>query len=373
MENYNTNNVARDFKLPTIPTIEPVNDVTPNADEVKWYSGLDLLNMNTEFIPMLFGRLIPKVGIWAFVGASDTGKSMALRQLAMCVAGNMPFLDMECMATYNRAIVVSTEDDDFATSFLFRMQNKSVGLTDDQSLNIQFVFDTDNLIDNIEKKLKESPADLVIIDAFGDVFDGKDLNQNNQVRTFLNKFTQLANRYKCSIGFLHHTGKRTELLSPSKNNAIGSQGFEAKMRLVIELKMDVNSPDLRHFCVVKGNYLPQDQKNSSIVVRMDDNLTFSDTGERVDYANLNEGSTGRTLKIEPSNTDDLTHFTCIRKLFFTDKKQFSQRDLTAKLEDYWNVSNKIARRFVDYYEERKWITDVSNTPTRMSFKSNIVP
>lgn len=357
------------FKRPNIPGVD---DETPEANEVKFISGLDLLNLNTEFIPMLIEGLIPKVGIWAYVGPSDTGKSMALRQLAMCVAGNMPFLDMECMATHKRAIVVCTEDDDFATSFLLRRQNKSIGLTDEQSVNIQFLFDTENLIDNIEKELSEKPADLVIIDAFGDVFDGKDLNQNNQVRTFLNKFTQLANRYKCSIGFLHHTGKRTESLSPSKNNAIGSQGFEAKMRLLIEMRLDVNSPDLRHVCVVKGNYLPQEKKNSSIVVRMDENLTFSATGERVDYANLNEGSTGRTLKIEPSKTDDLTHFTCIRKVFFTDKKQFSQRDLTEKLEHYWKVSDKIARRFVDYYEERKWITDVSDNPKRMSYKSNIV-
>ena len=105
---------------------------------------------------------------------------------------------------------------------------------------------------------------------------------------------------------------------------------------------------------------------------MDENLTFFDTGERVDYAVLNEGATGRSLKIEPSQTDDLTHFEVIRKIFFTDNKQFSQRELTEKIEYQWNVSNKIARRFVDYYEQRKWITDISNTPNRCSYKSNIV-
>lgn len=357
------------FKLPLIPIIP--DDETPETPEVKFISGLDLLNLNTEFIPMLFGDLIPQVGVWALVGASDTGKSMALRQMAMSVAGNMPFLDMECMATHKRAIVVCTEDDDFATSFLLRKQNKSIRLNDEQSVNIQFLFDTENLIDNIEKELSEKPADLVIIDAFGDVFDGKDLNQNNQVRTFLNKFTQLANRYKCSIGFLHHTGKRTESLAPSKNNAIGSQGFEAKMRLLIELRLDVNSPDLRHFCVVKGNYLPQDQKNSSIVIRMDENLTFSNTGERVEYNNLVEGATGRPEKIDPSQIDDAQHLSCIRTLLINEKKQFSQNELVRKLEHYWSRSNKIARRFVDYYETQRWIVDVSDNPKRRSYKMNI--
>lgn len=370
MENYNNNN-AGEFKRPNVPpTGEDYKDVTPD-DEGKFISGLDLLNLNTEFIPMLFGDLIPKVGVWALVGASDTGKSMALRQMAMSVAGNMPFLDMECMATYNRAVIICTEDDDFATSYVLRRQNKSVGLTDEQAKNIQFLFDTDNLIENIEKELSETPADLVIIDAFGDVFDGKDLNQNNQVRTFLNKFSQLANRYKCSIGFLHHTGKRTEALSPSKNNAIGSQGFEAKMRLVIELRLDKVNPDLRHFCVVKGNYIPQEMKNSSIVIRMDDNLTFSDTGERVEYINLLDGATGRQEKIDPSDMSEDQHLSCIRTLFVNDKKQFSQNELVRKLEHYWTRSDKIARRFVDYYEAQKWIVDVSDNPKRRSYRINV--
>lgn len=360
------------FKMPNVPpTGDEFNDVTPDTNEVKFISGLDLLNLNTEFIPMLFGDLIPQVGVWALVGASDTGKSMALRQLAMCVVGDEPFLDMKCNAIHKRAIIVCTEDDDFSTSYLLRRQNKSVGLTDEQAKNIQFLFDTEKLIENIEKELSETPADLVIIDAFGDVFDGKDLNQNNQVRGFLNKFTQLANKYKCSIGFLHHTGKRTEGLAPSKNNAIGSQGFEAKMRVVIELRSDPNSPDLRHFCVVKGNYIPQEMKNSSIVIRMDDNLTFSDTGERVEYKNLLDGATGRQEKIDPSDMGEDQHLSCIRTLFVNDKKQFSQNELVRKLEHYWTRSDKIARRFVDYYEAQKWIVDVSDNPKRRSYRINV--
>lgn len=367
----NNNNNQGGFKMPNLPpTGEDYKDVTPETPEGKFISGLDLLNLNTEFIPMLYDDLIPQVGVWALVGASDTGKSMMLRQLAMCVAGNMPFLEMECKATHKRAVVVCTEDDDFATSYLLRKQNKSIRLNDEQSMNVQFLFDTDNLIESIENELKQTPADLVIIDAFGDVYDGKDLNQNNQVRTFLNKFTQLANKYKCSIGFLHHTGKRTGDLAPSKHNAIGSQGFEAKMRLVIELRLDVNSPDLRHFCVVKGNYIPQGMKNSSIVVKMDDNLTFSATGERVEYSKLTEGAGGKLEKIDPSQITDEMHHSCVRKLLISNK-QYSKNELVEKLMHYWTRSDKVARRFVDYYVEQRWIADVSNNPTRRSYKNNL--
>lgn len=350
-----------------------LKDVTPEPD-ASFINGLELYNMNTTFIPMLFGDLIPQVGVWSMVGASDTGKSMALRQIAMSVTGGLPFVDMQCNAIYKKVIVVCTEDDDFAISYLIRKQNKSIGLTDEQLQNVEFLFDTENLLSKLQSKLETNPVDLIIIDAFGDVFDGKDGNQNAQVRQFLNRFTQLAIKNKCSIGFLHHTGKRTEDMTPSKNNTIGSQGFEAKMRLVIELRIDKTNPDIRHFCVVKGNYLPQEYKSKSIVARIDENLTFTDTGERVPYEQLNEGTSGRA-KIEPSKIDDIVHQRCIRYIF-PNGKQFSQNVLNQKIRDYFSrlendFSEKIGRRFVDYYTANKWIVDVSKNPKYFSYQNNL--
>ncbi len=367
-----TNNKANNqFSLPIIPGTD-IKDLTPISieNETMFISGGDLLNMQTESIPMLIEDLIPLVAVWAIVGASDTGKSMVLRQLAMCIAGNIPFLNFAIFAKYKRVIVVCSEDDEFAISYLLRRQNKTIGLTPEQANNILFVFETDNLQQRLDDLLSTSPADAVIIDAFGDVFNGKDLNQNNQVRSFLNQFTQLANKHKCSIGFLHHTGKRTEDLAPSKNNAIGSQGFEAKMRLVIEMRNDKNTDDLRHLCVVKGNYLPQEQKSSSIVLKMDDNLVFENTGERVKYSDMNEGATGKPIKKEPSNIENNLHFNCIKTLLF-DGKQYSQNELGEKLQHYWTIGDKVARRFVDYYTTQMWIADVSKNPSRRSFKNNL--
>lgn len=351
-------------------TLQPLEKVNTFKFQQKFINGLDLLNMQTESIPMLVEDLIPLVAVWAIVGASDTGKSMILRQLAMAVAGNQPFIDMAINAKTNRVLVVCSEDDEFAISYLIRKQNKSLELSNEQLSNIDFLFDTDNLLDTLKSKLTSTTYDLIIIDAYSDVFDGRDSNQSAQVRAFLNGYSQLAIKYKCSIGFLHHTGKRTEDLAPSKNNAIGSQGFEAKMRLVVEMRLDKNNPDLRHFCVVKGNYLPQEQKSSSIVLKMDENLTFTNTGERVPYDKLNEGASGKPKKIEPSKMEDLLHFNCIRKLLLSGK-QYSKNDLTSQLQHYWNVSNQPARRFVDYYAEQNWIVDVSTNPKTRSYKTNL--
>ncbi len=117
--------------------------------EANFISGLTLFQMNTDKIPMLFGDMIPKVGVWAMVGASDTAKSMILRQIAMSVAGGIPFLDWQCNVTYKRAIVVCSEDDEFAISFLLRKQNKSINLSDNELINIQFLFETEDFIEKL--------------------------------------------------------------------------------------------------------------------------------------------------------------------------------------------------------------------------------
>ncbi|MBR5105936.1 MAG: sigma-70 family RNA polymerase sigma factor, partial [Alistipes sp.] len=114
------------------------------------------------------------------------------------------------------------------------------------------------------------------------------LNENNRVRAFINDFSQLAVKHSTLFIFLHHTGKRTESLAPSKHNAIGSQGFEAKMRLMMELRQDPTNPDIRHLCVVKGNYLSSEYKHDSFELQFTPGLNFIPTGNRVPFSQLYE-------------------------------------------------------------------------------------
>jgi len=126
---------------------------------------------------------------------------------------------------------------------------------------------------------------IVCIDAFTDLY-GRSMNESNQVRSFLNDYSQLAQKHRCLILFLHHCGKRTEDGEPSKHNLLGSQAFEAKMRLVMELRCDNADKDLRHLCIVKGNYLPKEYKNESYQLWFNENMTFENTGVRIPFENL---------------------------------------------------------------------------------------
>ena len=99
------------------------------------------------------------------------------------------------------------------------------------------------------------------------------------------------------------------MLTPSKHNAIGSQGFEAKMRLMMELRPDPVRHDIRHLCIVKGNYLPSEYKHDSFELRFDQNLNYTATGERLPFAMLKE----RNLDAEAEEAERLELIKAMRE------------------------------------------------------------
>ncbi len=249
-------------------------------------SGEEMLTNGIQEIPMLVPPLIHSVGLALFIGSSDIGKSSLLRQLGICVASGMDFCGMKINAKYNRAIICSGEDDEMSISFLLKKQNLDLHLKPEQLKNLVYIFDNYKLIERLENELQSQRADVVIIDPFTDSFSN-DLYKAIDVRAYLNQFSRLTKKYECVIIFMHHTRKGAENLAPSKNNALGSQSIEAKARLVLELKASVNNPTLRHLCPVKGNYIPQELKRSSIDLMFSDNLTFKSIGTNTPFDKIN--------------------------------------------------------------------------------------
>ena len=261
-------------------------------------NGYDMLCLTTEAMDCLVDPILPRSGVAALVGTSDSGKSTLLRGLAMAVAsGAEQYLGFRLSAKHHSAIYVATEDDASAIGVLMRRQLEELATPRPLYCGLDFIFDVTDLVDNLDRMLEDKPRDLVVIDAFADLYTGP-MNENNRVRSYLNQFSQLATKHDTLFIFLHHTGKRTEVLAPSKHNAIGSQGFEAKMRLMMELRPDPERHDIRHLCIVKGNYLPQEYKHDSFELRFTDALNFEATGERVPFAMLKERDTDLDSRAE---------------------------------------------------------------------------
>ena len=247
-----------------------------------------LMEQNIETMEYLLEPLLPKCGLVSLVGSSDSGKSSFLRGLAIAVsAGRGEHIGLPLHTRSQRVIYVSTEDDQTAVGNLLHKQNEELGYTRGQLAGLRFVFNTESLYEKLDLLLSEHTHDLVILDAFSDLYQGA-LNENNKVRGFLQQYHELAQRHGTLIMFLHHTGKRTEALMPSKHNSIGSQGFEAKMRLMMELRTDLHDSSLRHLCVVKGNYLPAEWKKQSFVLKFSDSLNFTNTGRREEFYRLRQ-------------------------------------------------------------------------------------
>ena len=56
----------------------------------------------------------------------------------------------------------------------------------------------------------------------------------------------------------------------------------------MELRQDPERHDIRHLCIVKGNYLSSEYKHDSFELRFTPALNFVATGERVPFALLRE-------------------------------------------------------------------------------------
>ena len=260
-------------------------------------NGVDMLQTDNVAMDCLVEPLLPRVGVVALVGTSDSGKSTLLRGLAMAVAaGCESYLGFALKPQHRSAIYVSTEDDAKAVGVLMQRQIEELVTPKEAYSSLDFIFETPNLVENLDRMLEDKPRDLVVIDAFADLYTGA-LNENNRVRAFINDFSQLAVKHSTLFIFLHHTGKRTESLAPSKHNAIGSQGFEAKMRLMMELRQDPTNPDIRHLCVVKGNYLSSEYKHDSFELRFTPGLNFIPTGNRVPFSQLRERDAERDERL----------------------------------------------------------------------------
>jgi len=262
---------------------------TQNGQSKKIFNGADLIRRPITEIPVLLEPLFPKVGSIAMVGTSDTGKSTLLRQFALAVCmGDKTFLDWELKAEHKSALYVSTEDDDDATTIMLKRFNDHRNKGEQDYGNIDFIYDIFKLEETITNHVKQNPIDVLIMDAYLDIYSGTNSkNDGGQIRQFLTIYDQLAKRFGFLVIWNHHCKKGTQAFEPGKDNVLGSQSFEAKMRLVMEMRIDLVHDYRRHLCFVKGNYLPPEYKIESYCIEQNkDTLYFKNTGEREPFNNL---------------------------------------------------------------------------------------
>jgi len=297
-------------------------------------NGFDLIQMEINEIPVLWQPFLPQIGLAAFAGTSDLGKSTLARQLALAVcAGERHFLGFPLNPRHRREIIFSTEDDGRSLAVLLRKVNAELRYTEGSFQGLTFLTDLpdtlEELLQQLESMLAARPVDLVICDTFSDLFSGQ-LNEQNSVRRFLNHFRELAERHQCLFLFVHHTRKGNESLTPSKNNLVGSVGLEGKMRFVAELRKDPNELNLRHFCPVKGNYLPDSFKHESIVLSFSENMVFSSTSQRKPFSEIYQPDNRPPAQADPA--PDIQTLENIFSIIMIPGQQYRYKTILQQLE-----------------------------------------
>ena len=260
-----------------------------NNVQLNCYDAEELLKAYTQNMPFLWGNILPKTGLVCFAGESDCGKSAFLRQLAIfnCSyrTGNFLGLKFENDNWRKKSLYISTEDDQHYFAAVLRKQCKELKIEPNQISGLKVIFENDNIIEKIELFQKREHTNLIIIDCLNDILPTQ-ATSAVAIRKFLSKLQRIAEDHQCLIILTHHTNKYARNRRPSKYNLIGSPALEAKCRTVIELRTDPFQRNLKHLCVVKGNYTPDEVKDKSYMLEFTPQLTFKNTGRRVDIDTL---------------------------------------------------------------------------------------
>lgn len=244
----------------------------------------EILALKVTKTPMLVENLLPKKGMASLSGSSDGGKSFLGLFVGSVLCGDQNDLfGYKIERSTGSVIIVCTEDsaEDICVRLTgFLAHNKF----DNEKL--RFIFETERLTDKLRAELKRQPADLVIMDTFGDLFSGN-INDSISIRQFLKPYKMLANENNCLFLFNHHIGKGKESSSaPSKNDVLGSQGIESACRTVLMLR---KRPDgKRILTVVKGNHISEEYKNKGLVLSFAVEKGYENTGETVQYSDATE-------------------------------------------------------------------------------------
>lgn len=252
------------------------------------FNAVELLEMGNTEANYLMQPIIPQKGTAVLAGKPDTGKSQFARQLCIQIAlGINDFLGFQLTPKFNHAIYVATEDNINATTYLLNKQIE--GLDQKPNVSLRFIFadtmDQEEILEQLDKELAMFPADIVVIDSFGDIFTGKDSNNNMAMRNTVKIFDKISKTHHCLILFVHHINKGAYRQAPSQEHIQGGSGLVQKVRLAIQLSE--GDGDIRYLTVVKGNYCPKEYKQKAMQLTFsEETFLFKNTGIMVPISDL---------------------------------------------------------------------------------------
>lgn len=297
------------------------------------YTASELLTeFNGKETDFLWDNLVPRVGTGLLVGQPDLGKSQLAKELAIILAkGSSEYLGLKLNPIHNHVLYVFTEDQEEGVSSSLHKQLIKHSDLDKSKLSLAFLRDESivELIKKIDSFCTETPIDLVIIDAFGDIFSGSDSNNNIQMRRDIKAFDDVVRRHNICVLFVHHVNKSGYNKNPSQELIQGGSGLTQKVRFALFLSR--NDDGQKFLNVAKGNYSSKYYKENRLPIDFDEEtLTFDVFGE---WEPINNNKKGKK--------EDLTDIS-LYSLMKNDGYTYSS--LSSKVMVFLSISKSTAER-----------------------------
>jgi len=249
-------------------------------------SALALINSPFQPISYIWEKFFPKGELCLIYGDSSCGKSMLLRCVLFAIAYGMEEylgFKIDLPVEQRKVCLVITEDTEKSIKTLLQIQNRYF----QQFKTIEEpVFDVisccdDGVINTLQKRIEDVSYSIIGVDTPQDDIYGS-MNDNNVVRDYLSKLSDIGAKHDCTMVCIHHKRKYTLDKAPSKEDLSGTRAFGDKPRSIFELRRHIDEDHSIFLTPIKANYEDDSFLKQSMKLKMNTKtLTFDFSGEYV--------------------------------------------------------------------------------------------
>lgn len=153
-------------------------------------------------------------GQWTlFTGGTGIGKSVAVEQIAACVACGKSIFGLTVARPF-RVLLLTAENDEETLKRDFEAIAEHEGLDPDlldQNLQIHhaYALDGPELVAAVNAEIRRGGFDLLVMDNY-QAFSGDDINGSKEWKAFIKPLDRLLKEHRAAMLLVDHTGKPTE-------------------------------------------------------------------------------------------------------------------------------------------------------------------
>lgn len=153
-------------------------------------------------------------GAWSlFTGGTGIGKSIAVEQVAACVACGKSIFGLKVSRPFKVLLLTAENDEETLKRDLEAIaehEGLDAGLLDENlQIHHAYALDGRELVDSLNAEMKRGGFDLVILDNY-QAFSGDDINGSKEWKAFITPLSKMLKELRAAMLLVDHTGKPTE-------------------------------------------------------------------------------------------------------------------------------------------------------------------